>query len=122
MKSNTGRRSADLTQNDKHKLKQNTMANFKVGQRVVCIKKFLGMIYKTGLKANAPLPVLGNTYIITHILPDGFLMLSGFSLLDSFDPTKFEPLKYNSATAEILEKFKLTEEKADVEIKELENA
>lgn len=35
-----------------------------------------------------------------------------------YDETSFRPLQYESASSEIIEKFKLTEEKADVKIKE----
>ena len=96
------------------------MTNFKVGQKVVCISK---------LTPESQLKV-GSIYTIKAIDRCRFSGKLGFLLFEAtpipskrlFDATRFRALEYNDATAEILEKFKLTEEKSDVEIKEYENA
>lgn len=112
------------------------MTNFKIGQKVVCVnaKPTIG---KTVLYIKE-----GNTYTIKniHICSCGMEHISLIEINDNGGLTcgnccgncsmlinqicymniRFRPLIYNSATEEILEKFKLTEEKSDIQIKEQE--
>jgi hypothetical protein len=96
------------------------MTNFKVGQKVVCIKKDKWM------PPLSHFPKYGDVCTINYI-NRGFLIISGFEYSDGFhrwyDPNKFRPLaEYSDATQEILSKFKPTEDTPDVEIKVHETA
>jgi len=95
------------------------MANFKVGQKVVYVKDggFVdGQIYKKGditiIKEFNKLP----TYKCDCGREDHFIKVTEGTVCYC----DIAPIQYQSATAEILEKFKLTEEKADVKVKEVE--
>ena len=101
------------------------MTHFRVGQKIVCIGKF---------KNNPPCyepciqPVKDKIYTIREIKKSkqgkvGLLLdeivnkptthENGFGE-QCFISTGFRPLQYISATLEIIEKFKLTEEKSDI--------
>jgi len=105
------------------------MANFKVGQKVVCVKKFVGLYLFSKTPTIGEQPIKGETYTVDAITMrcgEYCLFLKEFTHNNiggkrvSFVMYKFRPIQYQSATAEILEKFKLTEEKSDVKVKEVE--
>lgn len=113
------------------------MTNFKVGQKVVCVDDSL--FYE-----DIPHPIKGKKYTIESFYSCPSCGVSSISvseivgfcsrqqctacnisqqsnnnpIRESFRCSRFRPLTYASATSEILAKFPLTEEKADVEIKE----
>ena len=105
------------------------MTSLKVGMKVICITKFQNNLppFKLAIQ-----PVKDKTYTIREIKKNkqgevGLLLeeiinkpithQNGFGE-QSFASTGFRPVQYISATSEIIEKFKLTEEKSDIEIKE----
>ena len=115
----------------KTKQKNIPMCNLKVEQKVVCVSEFIN---------NKPpfeqieQPEKGKIYTIREVRKDkdgniGLLLheivnkptnhKNGFSE-QGFVSSGFRPLQYGSATSELTEKFKLTEEKSDQPIKELE--
>lgn len=101
------------------------MTNFKVGQRVVCVRpgkatNIFGLIQEV---------FKGHIYTITEkgFIPESEDYHASYyfkfeEIKGTWKQDRFEPLQYESATSEILAKFTLTEEKADVKIKELETA
>lgn len=105
------------------------MTNFKVGQRVVCVWNFKNN--KLPFEQITQ-PIVGKTYtirlirknkqgdigiLLEEIINKSTIHKNGFGE-QGFVIDGFRPLQYDSATSEILEKFKNTEEKLDVEIKE----
>lgn len=102
------------------------MTNFKVGQKVVCVKPHSQGFFKTGQIFTIKNICIYECCKKVHLEFSDFN--SGFSrtycncdnsmIGDWFDANLFRPLTYASSTSEILAKFPLTEEMADVEIKE----
>ena len=101
------------------------MNNFKIGQRVLCVKNFKS---SQGERFKNVKPLKGITYTIRGIehMEEGIGLLfeeiinPKYSYTDSFgekvfSAEHFRPLIYNDAKSEILEKFKQTEEKSDVQ-------
>lgn len=96
---------------------------FKIGQKIVCIEnpKWL----PTVIMVNRPKPKE-----VCEVI--GFSSANGIDLIlkgyetnsiggeNAFRSINFKPIEYQSSSKEILEKFKLVEERADVKIKELE--
>lgn len=106
------------------------MTNFKVGQKVVCVKPYSSPPHQLELK-----PGIYTILRISECKCYTTIDVGTYANKPTRCPTcgkidngvfhkseRFRPLVYDSATTEILEKFKLTEEKADVEIKEYEHA
>lgn len=116
------------------------MTNFKIGQQIICVDE-------SGFIPEVPHPIKRKIYTIESFCSCSGCGLSTIVLLEikgypikhicgkcdgsydnnnktrrSFRASRFAPLQNVSATSEILERFKLTEEKADVQIKELEQA
>lgn len=105
------------------------MTNFKVGMKVVCVDD------KHFTKEGEIVPAQDEIYTIRDMhYVDGRLALRFEEIVNSprvyidmgfnecaFWAEGFKPIQYQSATSEILERFKLTEEKADVEVRELQN-
>ena len=104
------------------------MATFKKGQKIVCVghtewecsdfpinqrnyPKTGEMVTCDGYDSD------DNEYIFIREYPK-----SDKGTIQSFYNGDFRPLLFNSVSSEIIEKFKLTEEKADIKIKEYENA
>lgn len=94
------------------------MTNFKIGQKVV---------YKSGCNdpmANAPQDGEIVTIKDRCSFADAWLVeeyqFAKYGGIQYIKSRALRPLIYNNISAEIIEKFKLTEEKADVEIKETE--
>ena len=105
--------------------------NYKVKQKIACVADFIN-----NLPPSKPIivPEKGKPYTIREIRTskEGFI----YFLLEEIinEPTKhingfgeqgfihkgFRPLQYGSATSELVEKFKLTEETSDQPIRKLE--
>ena len=97
------------------------MTNFKVGQKVVCIKKNAWKLISVSHPyTNINNPKHNETCTIKGF-DDTFLVLAEYGDLNSYHPQHFKPLvEYTDATSEILSKFKPTEDTPDVEIKKHE--
>ena len=105
--------------------------NLKEKQKVVCVKEFINN--KSPLE-QIEQPIVGKIYTIRVIRKDkdgniGLLLeeiinkptkhTGGFGE-QGFISSGFRPLQYDSAISEIIEKFKITEEKSDLRVKERE--
>lgn len=130
--SQTGQATEQPTESGTHPIHQQ-MINFRIGQRVVYIT---GIRHpKNSIHVIMDIKTLSCGCVKLNIgVPDSNPGQSLFrcqdheySLADKdgydwYTSNSFRPIQYESASMEILENFKLTEEKADVEIKELEPA
>lgn len=104
------------------------MTNFKIGQKVICINSKSTMGSRAGIEEKKIYTIsridfckCGDVYLeFSEIKTHTGHCTTCMKIMDSYCGDRFRPLIYNSATEEILEKFKLTEEKADIQIKELE--
>lgn len=104
------------------------MTNFKKGQKIVCVGHTewecsdFPINQKDYPKTGEMVTCNGydqddNEYIFIKEYPK-----SCTGRAQSFHHSDFRSLLFNSVSSEIIEKFKLTEEKADIKIKEYENA
>lgn len=102
------------------------MTKFKIGQKVICITEF-----KVKRKHSEQFPIKGKTYtirgfieyrgrvgvLLEEIVNPKYQYIDGFSEA-AFGVHNFRPIEHQSAKSEILQKFKITEERLDGEMKE----
>lgn len=99
------------------------MTNFKVGQKVVCIKKDRWISANgKGNPKRAILPVYNEICLIVG-LDDGDLILDGYEfdtdgIMLAMNPKNFRPIYETDATQEILTNFQPSEDRVDLPVKE----
>lgn len=114
------------------------MANFKIGQKIICVNDDgfdNGMAHpiKNKIYSIESFSCCNGCGVATIVLKEIISTGIGLSCTKcnndfecnkikraEFRTERFRPLQYESAINEILEKLKITEEKSDVKIKELE--
>lgn len=66
----------------------------KVGDKVVCIKRFRGVLLISGEPSpHEPLPIKGNTYTVSHVRNSGALFLEELNSIYPYNREKFRPIQ-----------------------------
>lgn len=86
--------------------------NFRVGQKVVCIKKGAWVYTYRENKIKGDGPAYGDIVKIILVMPDGYIQLEGF--IDYYNPVQFRPIDESEKFAEQIIKKLETQQKKEV--------